>query len=309
MDKILVIDDSSVQANYLKFILQERYEVTVCQTAHEGLREAMTGRYSLVLLDVVMPDMDGFTVLSRLQEQELTKYIPVILITGLSDTQNEEKGLTMGAVDYIAKPFNPVIARARVNTHIKLYRYQSQFRAEAMVDNLTGVSNRRSYDASSLLRWRECMRLGCTFSVCMMDIDKFKNYNDTYGHQAGDQVIAAVAKEVSSHLKRATDFFARYGGEEFVAIIMGEKAEETYEHMKMVRQAVEDLHIEASGSVSPWVTISVGGVTFEPKDGDDYNNYLHIADDMLYKAKELGRNQVVWSAHSRQLWTESKLPE
>lgn len=304
MDRILVIDDSPVQAKFLKSILQERYEVTVCHTAHGGLEEAMTGSYSLVLLDVIMPDMDGFTVLSKLQERELTKYVPVILTTGLSDIQNEEKGLTLGAVDYITKPFNPVIVRARVNTHIKLYRYQSQFRAEAMLDNLTGVDNRRSYESSSLLRWRECMRLGCTFSVCMMDIDKFKNYNDTYGHQAGDRVIAAVAKEVSSHLKRVTDFFARYGGEEFVAIMVGEKAEEAYAHMKRVRQAVEDLHIEASAGISPWVTVSVGGITFEPKDGDAYDSYLHIADDMLYKAKELGRNRVVWSDHGRQLWTE-----
>ena len=304
MDKILVIDDSPVQAQFLKSILKERYEVTMCHTAQEGLNAAMTGSYSLVLLDVIMPDMDGFAVLSRLQERELTKYIPVILITGLSDIQNEEKGLTMGAVDYIAKPFNPVIVRARVNTHIKLYHYQSRFRAEALVDNLTGVANRRSYEGSSLTRWRECMRLGCTFSVCMMDIDKFKNYNDTYGHQAGDQVIAAVGKEISSHLKRITDFFARYGGEEFVAIMVGEKAEDSYEHMKKVRQAVEDLHIEASAGISPWVTISAGGVTFQPREGDAYDSYLHIADDMLYRAKELGRNRVVWSNQGREQWSE-----
>lgn len=294
MDKILAIDDSPVQVRLLKQILQEQYEVTTCLTAQDGMDAALKGEYSLILLDVIMPDMDGFAVLKALKEASQTKHTPVIMITGLTDVQNEEKGLVLGAVDYITKPFYPLIVKARVDTHIKLFHYQEQMRSQAMVDELTGVANRRSYEENSILRWRDAIRLGLTFSVCMMDIDKFKVYNDTFGHPAGDRVLAAVAKTASMCLRRSTDFFARYGGEEFVAIIVGHDANNAHEHMELVRQAVEDLHISHNPTVSKWVTLSMGGVTVMPKEGDSFDTYLKIADTMLYDAKRFGRNQVKW---------------
>lgn len=294
MDKILAIDDSPVQARLLKQILQEQYEVTTCLTAQDGMEAALKGEYSLILLDVIMPDMDGFAVLKALKEASQTKHTPVIMITGLTDVQNEEKGLVLGAVDYITKPFYPLIVKARVDTHIKLFHYQEQMRSQAMVDELTGVANRRSYEESSILRWRDAIRLGLTFSVCMMDIDKFKVYNDTFGHPAGDRVLATVAKTASMCLRRSTDFFARYGGEEFVAIIVGHDASNAHEHMELVRKAVEDLHIPHNPTVSKWVTLSMGGVTVMPKEGDSFDTYLKIADTMLYDAKRFGRNQVKW---------------
>lgn len=294
MDKILAIDDSPVQARLLKQILEAQYDVTTCLTAQDGIKAALTGAYSLILLDVIMPDMDGFEVLKLLQTASQTKYTPVILITGLTDVQNEEKGLVLGAVDYITKPFYPLIVKARVNTHIKLFHYQEEMRSQAMVDELTGLDNRRSYEETSLLRWRDAIRLGLAFSVCMMDIDKFKVYNDTFGHPAGDRVLATVAKTASMCLRRSTDFFARYGGEEFVAIIVGHDARNAHEHMEKVRQAVEDLHMPHNPTVSKWVTLSMGGVTVMPKEGDSYDTYLKIADTMLYDAKRFGRNQVKW---------------
>lgn len=304
MERILVIDDSPVQAEFLKSILQEQYEARVCQTAQEGLDAALTGAYTLILLDIIMPDLDGFTVLRRLKEAPATQDIPVILITGLADVQNEEKGLNMGAVDYIGKPFSPVIVKARVNTHIKLYRYRSRLQEQSMTDSMTGVAGRRSYDANSLLRWQEAMRLGVSFSICMFDIDKFKLYNDTYGHPEGDKAISVVARAISDRLQRSTDFFARYGGEEFVALVIGTEAPKSYEHAKLIRQAVEDLHIPAKSPVSQWLTVSVGGVTFTPREGDVYETYLKIADAMLYDAKRFGRNMVVWSNHGREQWRE-----
>lgn len=294
MDKILAIDDSPVQVELLRKILREQYEVITCLTAREGLKEALSGEYALVLLDVVMPDMDGFEVLRELKEASQTKYTPVILITGLTDVQNEEKGLVLGAVDYITKPFYPLIVKARVNTHIKLFHYQELMRSQAMVDELTGVANRRSYEENSLMRWRDSVRLGLAFSVCMMDIDKFKVYNDTFGHPAGDRVLATVAKTVSQCLRRSTDFFARYGGEEFVAIIVGKNALNAKEYMEKVRREVENLHMPHNPIVSQWVTLSMGGVTVTPKEGDSFDTYLKIADTMLYDAKRFGRNQVKW---------------
>ncbi len=304
MDKILVIDDSPVQAEFLSSILRPSYDLTACHTAEEGLRTAKEGGFSLILLDVVMPGMDGFTLLQELKGTELTRYIPVILLTSLSDVQYEEKGLLMGAVDYVTKPFSPVIIKARVNTHIQLYHYQMQFRKQAMIDELTGVANRRRYEEESIARWREAVRFELPFSICMFDIDKFKMYNDAFGHPAGDKVISAVARTVSSYFHRSTDLFARYGGEEFVAIFVGSEGEAAFEFLKTVRQAVEDLHLQHCATVSPWVTISVGGVTVIPAQGDSYKACLQQADAMLYDAKRLGRNQVVWLGEKREQWTE-----
>lgn len=302
--KILIIDDSAVQAEFLRSILQEDYEVSVFQTAKEGIAAAKDGDYSLILLDVIMPDMDGFTVLRELKSTELTKYIPVILLTSLADVQYEERGLLLGAVDYVAKPVSPIIIKARVNTHVNLYHYQTEFKHQAMVDDLTGISNRRCYEGASIAKWREAVRFSLPFSVCIFDIDHFKLYNDTFGHPAGDRVIAAVAKTAAAHFQRSTDLFARYGGEEFVAVFVGSGAQAAYEYLKMIRQAVEDLHIPHNSPVSPWITISIGGVSLVPKNGDDYGTFLKIADTMLYDAKRLGRNQVVWSNAGKEQWFE-----
>ncbi len=294
MEKILIVDDSILQASKLKSILEEEYDITVAHSPETGLNLAREGHFSLILLDVVMPGMDGFTLLKKLQEEIITQNVPVILITSLADVQNEQTGLILGAVDYIIKPFNPLIVKARVNTHVKLYSYRKQIEYQSMTDQLTGVANRRQYDLHSAQKWKECLRLKLPFSVCMFDIDRFKLYNDTFGHPAGDKVIASVAKCVSSHLRRSTDFFARYGGEEFVALLVGDGSDKSFNHFKAVRQAVEDLHIPHDPSVAPWVTVSVGGVTVVPNEDLHYDSVLKMADTMLYDAKKEGRNRVVW---------------
>lgn len=302
MDKILVIDDSPVQAEFLASILKDDYLVTACHTAGEGLAAAKQGGFSLILLDVVMPEMDGFTLLQELKEAEDTRHIPVILLTSLTDVQYEEHGLLLGAVDYVTKPFNPVIIKARVNTHVQLYHYHMQIRRKAMVDELTGVANRRRYQEEYPVRWREAIRFELPFSICIFDIDKFKAYNDTFGHPAGDKVIASVAQTAASYFHRSSDLFARYGGEEFVALILGGDGHTVFEFLQTVRQAVEDLHIQHNSPVSPWVTISVGGATVVPTPREDPQDFLKRADAMLYDAKNFGRNMVVWcDENNRQL--------
>lgn len=304
MEKILIIDDSPVQANFLSSILAAEYDITMVNTAEEGLEQARSEDFSLILLDVIMPGIDGFQLLKMLQEEVILRHTPVILITSLSDTQHEEQGLTLGAVDYITKPFHPAIVRARVHTHIKLYRYRTQIEREATEDQLTGVPNRRRYDEVSLQRWQDAIRLKVPFTICMFDIDKFKVYNDTFGHPAGDKVIQAVAQTASSMLRRGTDFFARYGGEEFVALILGGGAENDFAYLQRVRQAVEDLHIAHNPEISPWVTISIGGITVLPRMGSSFDTYLKMADTMLYDAKRFGRNQVVWTNEKMEQWRE-----
>lgn len=303
MEKILIVDDSPLQAAQLKVILDEEYDVSIAQTAEDGLFKASSEDYSLILLDVVMPGMDGFTLLEKLHGGLTTQSIPVILITGLSDAANEQHGLLLGAVDYITKPFNAPIVKARVNTHVKLYHYRRQAERQSMTDQMTGVANRRAYESHSIEKWREAIRLQVPFSICMFDIDYFKVYNDTFGHPAGDKVIAAVAKTIASRLHRSTDFVARYGGEEFVSLSLGDPSKKMFGHLKKIRQAIEDLHIPHDHSVSEWVTVSVGGVTVIPPAESSYGIHLKIADTMLYDAKKHGRNRVVWADEQmKQLW-------
>ena len=304
MEKILIIDDSPVQAAHLKSILEKDYQITTVQEPQTGLDYAREQDFSLILLDVVMPGMDGFVLLKKLQEEVATRHIPVILITSLSDIENEQRGLTLGAVDYIYKPFHPLIVKARVNTHIKLYQYRKQVEYQSMTDQLTGIANRRRYERVSMQKWQEAIRLKVPFSICMMDIDHFKKYNDTFGHPAGDTVITAVAATAGRYLRRNTDFLARYGGEEFVAFMLGDSSKQAFEQMRRVRGAVEELHIPHSGSVSEWVTISVGGTTVVPKRGDSFGTYLKIADAMLYDAKSFGRNRVAWNDENMRQFSE-----
>lgn len=303
MEKILIVDDSILQAAQLKTILEDEYEITTAHTAEEGLSLASTENYSLILLDVVMPGMDGFTLLKKLQEEIITQSVPVILITSLTDIENEQYGLILGAVDYVTKPFHARIIKARVNTHVKLYKYRRQIEQQSMTDQLTGIANRRKYEDYSITKWNEAIRLRVPFTICMFDIDRFKVYNDTFGHPAGDKVIASVAQTAASYLKRSTDFLARYGGEEFVALSLGDSSQQIFEHLKKIRQAVENLHIPHDPSVAEWVTVSVGGVTIVPDSESTYDFYLKIADTMLYDAKKNGRNRVVWADERlKQLW-------
>lgn len=304
MEKVLIVDDSRLQAAQLKSILDDEYDITIAQTAEDGLSYASAGGYSLILLDVVMPGMDGSTLLKKLQEEIITQSVPVILITSLSDIQHEQMGLRLGAVDYITKPFHPLIVKARVNTHIKLYQYRKQVEYQSMTDQLTKIANRRQHDYHSVIKWKEASRLRVPFSICMFDIDHFKAYNDTFGHPAGDKVIAGVAKLISSNLKRSTDFVARYGGEEFVAFLVGDSAEKAFQHLKKIRQAVEELHMPHDPATAQWVTISIGGVTVIPPKDSSYDAYLKIADTMLYDAKRSGRNRVVWANEKMEQWRE-----
>lgn len=302
MDKILVVDDSAVQAAQLKSILDSDYEILIAQTAEEGLQQARSEDFSLILLDVVMQGIDGFMLLKMLQEEVITRSVPVILITSLSGVQNEQRGFTLGAVDYITKPFHPLIVKARVNTHVKLYRYRKQAEQQSMTDQLTGLANRWRYESYCFEKWKEVIRLCIPFSICMFDIDHFKAYNDAFGHPAGDKVITTVAEVLSDYLRRATDFVARYGGEEFVAIVIGDDATKTFEYMKRILQIIEGLHIPHDSSVAKWVTVSAGGVTVVPQNSDKYHTYLKIADTMLYDAKRYGRNRVVWFGDDTKQW-------
>lgn len=295
MQRVLIIDENQEETELLKAILEEEYEVTTACTSKEGLACAETGKHSLIFLNADSADMEEFTLLKELQGKIMPWHIPVILIMDETDVKKKERGLSLGAADYVIRPVYPLVVKTRAHTHISLYQYKkNEERQSAMTDSLTGVASKQRYEFNRSLKWQEAMRLGIPVSICMFDIDKFRSYNERYGYPAGDKVLTSVAEAVSSYLKRSTDFFARYGGEEFVAVILGGEGETVFEHMQKIRQAVEKLHIPHWDSVSEWVTVSIGGVTVIPKFGDSYDTYFEIVEDMLFNAKMSGRNQVVW---------------
>lgn len=296
MEKILIIDDSRLQAQALKNILINDYLIETSQTGADGIEKAVTWNPSLILLDIVMPVMNGFEILARLRADENCKNIPVIMITSLSDVGNEEKGLTLGAVDYIIKPFTAGIVKARVNTHIQLYQYRKTIESLAMLDGLTGIPNRRYYDEQSKREWQRAMRKGTHLSVALLDIDFFKQYNDRYGHPSGDAAIKIVAQTLKGCLRDRNDFAARYGGEEFVFIMPETPAKRGLELAQQICDEVRNQHIpHADSKISEYLTVSIGGMTVIPKENDDFSSYFKIVDAMLYNAKKKGRNTVIWA--------------
>ena len=301
MEKILYVEDDLSLIDGLKYTLEVNgYSVDTARTVKQALAVFRGNSYQLLLLDVTLPDGSGFDVCKEVRK---SSSVPIIFLTASDQEISVVQGLDLGGDDYITKPFKPLIIKARVDTHIKLYDYRRQVEQQSMTDQLTGIANRRRYERYSIMKWDEAVRLHVPFSVCIFDIDRFKAYNDTFGHPAGDKVIAAVAKTAASHMQRSTDLLARYGGEEFVAIFLEDSAAESFGHLKKIRQAVEDLHIPHAPAVSQWVTVSIGGTTVIPDAEDCYASYLKIADTMLYDAKRHGRNQVVWAdERMEQLW-------
>lgn len=294
MEKILVVDDSILQGTALKNILAEEYEVEMCCSGEEALERTAAFRPDLILLDIIMQGMNGFETLVRLKGQAATQNIPVILITSLDDAGNEEKGLRIGAVDYITKPFNAGIVRARVRTHMQLYSFRRAFETLAMIDGLTGIPNRRYYDDQCSLEWFKAMRDQRPLSIGLLDVDYFKQYNDMYGHPSGDQVLIRLARYLNGHMRQSGDVAARYGGEEFVFLLPDTPREEGIRIAREICQGIAAMRIPHKDSREGVLTVSIGGVTVVPGIEYQYSEYFQFVDEMLYRAKDNGRNNVAW---------------
>lgn len=251
----------------------------------------------LILLDVVMPGMGGMEVCRRIKADPTTASVPVIFVTAQDDPADETRGLEAGAVDFITKPVNPAVVRARVRAHLTLKAQADALRELAFIDGLTGVANRRRFDDALEIEWRRCRRSGSPLAVVMIDIDHFKHYNDRYGHQAGDACLRSVADELRGRLGRSSDLVARYGGEEFVCLLPECGLEGAQAKAEDLRQAVEAMGVphEASAT-SPVVTISLGVAAIAPGPEQSPEELLAAADVGLYEAKLGGRNRVcIWS--------------
>lgn len=291
--RILIVDDTRENIQILAEALGVGYKISVATNGEDALRIAGSEQApDLILLDIMMPGMDGYEVCKRLKNEERTEKIPVIFITAKIRVEDETLGLEMGAVDYITKPFSLPIVKARVKAHLELKRNRDLLENIVHLDGLTGIRNRRFFDDALTNEWRRGGRRGSPLSLIMIDIDHFKKFNDTYGHIIGDDCLRQVADTLSDTVRRPADFVARYGGEEFSAVLPDTDADAARLIAELMRKRVESLEISHSGSSSEVVTVSLGVATVVPRRSSDPEMLVQSADKMLYEAKEGGRNQV-----------------
>ncbi len=292
--RVLIVEDVRLNAQILVNVLQEEYDVAVAYNGIEALEMIKEQMPDLILLDIIMPEMDGYAVCEQLQSDPKTRDIPILFLTALEGDQNEAYGLELGAMDYIRKPFNMPIVRAKIRNHLELKRYKDLLKRDSRIDGLTRVPNRRRFDEAFLEERLRAKRSKTPLSVLMIDLDLFKSYNDTYGHLQGDDVLKLVAKTLYRNLQRPGDLLARWGGEEFVALLPETDRDGAKNVAEKLRVAVAQLEIDhESSAVAPFVTISVGVATSLLEKPKTYDKLLHWADEAVYRAKHLGRNRVV----------------
>jgi diguanylate cyclase (GGDEF)-like protein len=289
---VLVVDDESLNIDLIEAILSAECNVVSAANGGEALDFAAAENPDLILLDIMMPAMDGYEVCQRLKSDPLTSDIPVVFLTALGRIEQEVKGLEMGAIDYIAKPINPEIVKMRVRNHLELKRHRDTLKTLSLRDGLTGIANRSALDEFLDQEWRRALRNEAWLSLLMIDIDHFKLFNDNYGHGAGDDCLIRVARALEAALKRPADLCARYGGEEFACVLPETDAEGTAIMGAALCRAVSDLHLEHEYSpAGDSVTVSVGGASFKPAAGNDPSGLLESADGQLYAAKSARRNR------------------
>ncbi|MDR1701731.1 MAG: diguanylate cyclase [Sporomusaceae bacterium] len=291
-NSVLVVDDSKLNRKILRDILEEEYTVYTAPDGPNALDITRQHLPDLIMLDVVMPEMDGFEVLASLKKSEETKNIPVLFITGLNKAEDEMKALAAGAVDYINKPFNNVVVKLRVRHQIKIVNQLRIIERLSLVDTLTNLPNRLSFNNRLSWEWQRAAREQRPVSILLLDLDKFKNYNDTYGHLAGDAVLRETAQRFRRELKRGDDFIARWGGEEFVALLANTGKEGAFIVAENLRAAIEGDPFPLSDGRMVKVTVSVGTNTQIPTSHSLSEKFIDQADKALYTAKNTGRNKV-----------------
>ncbi|MEC4893609.1 MAG: PleD family two-component system response regulator [Oscillatoria sp. PMC 1051.18] len=313
---ILVVDDEKT----LRIILcrameKEGYRVVSVADGEEALAFCQQQQPDMILLDAMMPSMDGFTCCAKLQTLLGDDCPPVLMITALDDRGSVDLAFEVGATDYVTKPIHWAVLRQRVRRLLaerwamiqlrqslekqrsltkQLETVNQELQRLVNVDGLTGVANRRCFSDRLQIEWRRGVRSCSSLSLIMCDVDFFKAYNDTYGHQAGDFCLQQVAKVIEQNIRRPADLAARYGGEEFAVILPDTKLEGGMEVAKNIRTSIAALNIPHHGSqVSDIVTLSLGLATVIPSTKISHDTLISEADKALYQAKQSGRNRVI----------------
>ncbi len=293
---ILLVDDNPKNLQVLGSLLEGTYKTAVAENGAEALEFVKKRFPDLILLDILMPEIDGFEVCERLKALPETRDIPIIFLSAKTETQDIVKGFEVGGVDYITKPFHAPELLVRVHTHIELRQKTLILQSIADRDGLTMIPNRRRFDEFLDLEWRRCLREQTTLAFIMIDIDWFKRYNDLYGHLQGDECLKQIAQTIGKTVRRPTDFAARFGGEEFAVVLGNTGVQQAMMIAENIRTAIEGLQIPHNASeISHVVTISLGVATVIPDAHTSPEDLINAADERLYEAKNAGRNQVRYS--------------
>jgi len=309
--KILIVDDEVAAIQMLRKTLEGMGELFYATGGQEALDQVRREPPDLVLLDANMPGLDGYATCRQLHQDDPD--LPIIFVTAASDFASEVQALEAGALDFITKPFNPPVVRARVTAHLKLKAHSDLLRTLSTRDPLTGLWNRRALDERLAVEWRRAQRYQHSLTLLMIDIDHFKGYNDHYGHIQGDNCLCRVAAAIAGLVNRPGDLVARYGGEEFAVLLAETGPEEALTLAERIRATVAALGIpHAASSAGPVVSLSIGVAgchpgraegeepsapvpagTPEPESGFHLAKKLFDrADQALYAAKSAGRNRV-----------------
>ncbi len=289
---ILIVDDNPDIIRLLSSLLADKAEILFATSGQTGISIAKKRRPDLILLDVQMPEMDGFAVCRALKSDADTHDGSIIFITAGDDDASELMALEAGAVDFIAKPLRPAIVRARVETHLTLQRQSREMQKLVHRDGLTGIFNRRYFDEQLAIEVLRHRRQNLPLGLMMVDVDHFKIYNDTMGHLQGDTCLQKIAATLSASAKRPAEIVARYGGEEFAIILPGSDAQDTEKFGAWILQNIHDLALPHPHSpTSACVSISAGLVSCIPDPHLTPELMISRADQALYKAKSLGRNR------------------
>lgn len=289
---ILVVDDMTTTLLLLHDLLKDTYEVKIAKSGTKALEILESPNdIDLILLDIEMPDINGYDVCKRIKNNETIKNIPIIFITGRTSQEDEEYGLNLGAIDYITKPFNKTITKLRLKNYLEMKIKNDLLEKISMYDGLTNIRNRRYFDETFEKTFNEIKRDKKSLAVLMIDIDFFKPYNDNYGHGQGDETLRKVAKALEKTIKRASDFVARYGGEEFVILLKDINKDGVEAVANNLLNAIRELKITHEFSkIENYVTVSIGVSYYNSSSDITKLELLLKADETLYNVKNSGRN-------------------
>ena len=306
--KTLVIEDSKSSLNLLCRHIQKIGITPIpAETGAQGIELFLQERPDLVLLDIVMPDIDGFEVARQIRQLEApSDWTPIIFLSSLSKDRDIEMGIAAGGDDYLLKPISEIVLAAKIRAMQRIIQMRQsllvltrkldaanqELKRLSSLDGLTGIANRRHFDEVLMREWRRAMRNGEELAILMCDIDYFKAFNDSYGHQSGDECLRQVAHTLSLAMDRGGDLLARYGGEEFVAMLPGTTLNGASFVAEQMRLAVEELALPHPASPYGRITASFGVASAVAMPETDPKNLVGAADLALYKAKHAGRNRI-----------------
>ncbi|MDD2741166.1 MAG: diguanylate cyclase [Rhodocyclaceae bacterium] len=309
--KILIVEDARATLLVISSFVRNFGGHPIAVTTGELAIDAFSREQpDLILLDVVLPDIDGFEVARRIRALEKPgAWTPIIFLSARNADQDIDRGINAGGDDYLCKPISEAVLSAKIRAMQRIIQMRTslvvlareldtanqELKRLSASDGLTGIANRRFFDDYLSREWRRARRDNASIALLMCDVDNFKAYNDTYGHQAGDDCLRQIAQTLTHMMERASDVVTRYGGEEFAIILPDTPMEGAAVVSEKIRLAIEALSLPHAGSPQAFISISVGVAAMTPTPQSLLQTLIQSADRALYRAKSKGRNQVCCS--------------